>query len=161
MKFHINIHQLFTEGPCLRRRKGEPFGQILSQNDPPDPFHHIKGTADDGFILCIGQWLRTIGKEGFQGFLNPVFPPHVMGRFRFPAKGRTTEDHFPVAHFQQVGQIGMAAGELSHGQFSLKSRDGVLQEGFHLHQIKFFTFPDRLGLINIFHGLISSLRALY
>ena len=70
-----------------------------------------------------------------------------MGRFHFPAEGRAAENELPIPEADQIGQVGMAAGELRNRQVSVQPGDAVSKKRLHIADIEIFSLPYRSCLV--------------
>jgi len=86
--------------------------------------------------------LGAVGKAVFQLIENAELATHVMGRFGLVPERRAAQHEFLARVFQQVGQVGRAAGELADLERAAQARDMGLEVGIDQAGIKFFAWAD-------------------
>ncbi len=102
-----------------RLRSGRPAnsgGDVVADHKAAAPFLDDEDRADDAFVLAQQEAARRRRIAPMQYRKNAVLAAHVVGARRDRAQGRPAQNKFLVAEAQQVGQIGLAAGELAHRQ---------------------------------------------
>jgi hypothetical protein len=78
-----------------------------------DGLHDVEGRAEHGFVFAKRQDLGSRRIDGVEFGEDAEFAAHIMSGFYFAAKRRAAKDEFPLADFDGVGEIRMAAGKLA------------------------------------------------
>ncbi|MCY1366902.1 hypothetical protein D9M69_538120 [compost metagenome] len=126
-------------------------GQLVAQDDAVDPFHDVELGADHRFVGAVRIGLRAIGEAGVELVEDAVFAPHVMGRLGLAAERRAAQDELLLRVFDQVGQVGGAAGELADPRCAVEPGNVSLEIRIDCRGIEFFTFADASGLVSKRH----------
>ncbi len=147
----VQVDELVDEALAQRsglRGREIQFGRnILAQDDAAHPLHDVELGADERFVGAVGVGLRAIRKTGVELVEDAVLTPHVMSRFRLVAERRAAQDELALGVFQQIGQIGRAAGKLGNPRNPFKARNLRLQILIDDVERQLFAFANAAGLI--------------
>ncbi len=152
MEFRLDVLEPFAELPGLIAGEPQAGGEIPAQDDAAHALHHVKRASEDGGVLGVGQGPGAVGKLRSQGFQDPVFAPHVMGRAGLGAERRPPEHQLPVGGRDEIGEVGVAARELPDGERPAQAGDGVCQERCEPFSRELLPFSDGSGLVKEVHG---------
>src|SRR5262249_25599416 len=102
-------------------------GWSVASDDQPTPaLHQVKGRANDACILAQEVWPGGKVKYRVYRREQPVLAGHVVCCRSNRSERRPAEDKFVRSVPNQVGEIGMASGELLDFNVGLRNKALVL-----------------------------------
>ena len=108
-------------------------GNRATDHDAATPLHHEEGGADHVHVVAVEIGARSQGKSLPQHREGAVLPMHVVGAGRHRPQRRPPEHVLDAALsfavLEQVGEIGVAPGELLDAQRKLSTLELVTQIG--------------------------------
>src|SRR5580658_250483 len=149
------IDELFAQPLRGLRRKRHAWRGIAADDHSPNWLHQVKGRVENRKIVAVEECLRRNGIGGVQLRQHTILAPHIMRGPHLAAEGWASQHDFPVAHPQQVRQIGVAAGKLFDGQ-RFAGAEVLQQKRPQAGEIEFFACPHRSRLVAKRHHILNS-----
>src|SRR5690606_28461582 len=143
VKLHQRLHHRPGDLPAKGFRRFHARGKSVIQNRSFPPFHHVKGSSDNGWIPTNHKGFRRQRKRPVQLGQQGRLPHHVMGLRWNRSQGGPAQNRFPTADADQISQIGSPRWKLTDlERLRAEALQVLPQIPLHLLPVKFLSLPD-------------------